>query len=204
MNTIRFRFLKCICALIALSLSLTSAQAQLPVETLIPNGDFDTDISGWELNPFLAEPNARWVSEDALDNPASGSAEIDNVGTGNNSTQLGLRLCLPSGTGLSYAAGASARMTTATTEGLPSITINAYDNADCSGSSLHTTWLIFGYVDSWTDAVESFVTPPGTTHLQIFIGVAKQSGVEETLSARFDNIYLVVDDGIFADRFQAL
>jgi hypothetical protein len=170
---------------------------------LIANGQFDQNISGWDLNEFVPEPNARWVSEDALGDPSSGSAELDNIGTGNNSTQLGLALCLPATAGLPYEAGAMARMTAPTADGLPMITVTAHDTPNCTTSPpLHTSWLTFGFVHEWTGSVQSFVAPPGTIRLQVFVGVTKSAGVTETLSARFDNIYLLGDDTQFHDRFE--
>lgn len=170
---------------------------------LIANGHFDHDISGWDLNSFVPEPNARWVSEDALGDPTSGSAELDNIGLGNNATQLGLALCLPASAGLPYEAGAMARMTTPTTDGLPMITVTAHDTPNCTTSPpLHTSWLTFGFVHEWTESVQSFVAPAGTIRLRIFVGVTKSAGVTETLSARFDKIYLLGDDTLFQDRFE--
>ena len=187
---------------LAASLALASSLASSNDENLLPNPSFDTDISGWSINTFVTEPNARWSDDDASGDAASGSAEVDFIGIGNNATQTGLFVCLPSAPGREYRFGGAGKLKQETEGAIASIFLSPNDDEGCNnpvGQSTLSYWST-----DWEVKESTYITPEGTTHIRFMIGTGKWQGFDETLGSRFDDLFLieVIEDMVFEDRFE--
>lgn len=196
------RYSKTTGAALAMSLVLASALAGANGENLLPNPSFNTDISGWDTNPFVPEPNAFWSDDDANDNPSSGSAEVDNTGIGGGGTQTGLFVCLPSGPGREYRFGGAGRLKQESEGAVADIFLQPTDDQSCNnpvGQSEISYWST-----DWETKERTFITPEGTTHIRFMIGTGKFEGFNEPLGSRFDDLFLieVIEDEVFEDRFE--
>lgn len=164
------------------------ASTALAQGNLIVNAGFDTDLSGWD-NPQAR--SALWSELDPSNSPASGSALIANVGSGNNTTQLVLNQCVPANGSVEYRWGGQVRLPSLQPEFTSArIMILIYDSADCSGSALQIESVGSVGVDEWELTAESIVADSAAQSIRIGLGIFKPSGVDSEVNGLFDNIFL--------------
>ena len=113
-----------------LLLAATSSAAQ----NLLPNPDFDSDISGWS-GPICSDALATsWSADDASGNPASGSWRVRNTAPTDNGAYSVCYHCLNVSGPATYHLSGKARVPGGQARQLiPAIILSRYPGANCQG-----------------------------------------------------------------------
>lgn len=181
-----------ICTFLLGSVALSTAMAETP--NLLENGDFATDLSGWEA-PF---GGVTWSAMDESNDPDSGSLLLTDVGEfGAQFTQcLAVDFLGPQEFSLSYFV--PSEVTTVFTNGIILFVV-WYDNPACS-IALTSTQIDSGATiqGQWVRIGESLPVPPGADSVQVW-PLMVGSGSSDFTSF-IDSVY--VGDRVFSDSFE--
>lgn len=175
----------------------------LPLGIGLVNGDFDSDLVGWN-NPY-SRP-ATWDPLDADDDPASGSALLVNdMPVGNGATSLVLSQCFLVGGGETVAFGGHIRLPVSQpANAWASVFLWSYAADDCfSDAIIPADVRVDKASDDWQAVQQEITLAPQARSILLSLGVGKPPGVTGETKAYFDRLYMVIDgDGIFANGFE--
>ena len=179
-------FARALLAILALALPTLPAAAQ----NLIPNGRFDTNLDGWTN----IESTKFWTSDDADNNPNSGSAMIVNnfdVGSGGF-----IRVCVPIQPSVHYLYGGDIKIVSSVADsGTGSIQLGFWPQLGCTGGGVFGGNLNTIQQGSWIPLFGSADAPGNALSASLEIYIDKLLVVStNNLVARFDNVLLVVPE----------
>ncbi|GAB4199953.1 MAG: hypothetical protein Tsb002_35850 [Wenzhouxiangellaceae bacterium] len=159
-------------------------------QNLLLNSQFDSDLSDWSI---LFERPAVWDSMDAGGSASSGSVMITNNINGNGATPLTLAQCVSVLPGQSYPFGADVFFPTgqAASPGEPQVFVTSYAAADCTGptTSSFADNTSNSAADSWQRINGQLTTEAGVNSVRVSLGIQKPIGVNDTITAFFDNVF---------------
>ena len=180
-----------------LAVSILLVAGPLGAQNLLPNPNFDTDLSGW-FPSSLGE----WSSEDADSSPNSGSARVES-GSFGNSGYYGPSVCLPVDEGeaflLAYEALVPADQTRT---GAAWLEYGFYPTLGCGfdGGSITGDVLSVEQTGSWTAAQRMIEAPEGAVAIDLILGNYVADDGEVPHVVFIDNVSLeVVPDGCVPD-----
>jgi hypothetical protein len=173
----------------------TPSQAQS-----LANAGFDTDLAAWS-NPF--DRPVAWDPLDATGDPDSGSARVSHPLPGNGGIALALGQCMPVLANQRYRVGAWAQLVA---EPPPNVTgeliVRMHATADCSDVAFTAYDVAYTIGTTW-ERIQGVVPPTALAgSLQVWLGVGKPTGVDETISARFDDVF-VIPLPLFVNGFES-
>lgn len=157
---------------------LASLLAAVPAasQNLLTNGDFATDLSGWETPPLLPQ---EWSPRDAGGSSSSGSAKITTTrgqGTGDDIFQ-----CVPVTGATSYTARARALVEPQSEPGEAFLNLNFYSGEGCAdpdflsgAGALDSTSPQLR--DAWDTLETSVVAPASARSARYSLSAHKQTG----------------------------
>ena len=187
------------CALASLVIAGAFSTSGVAAQALV-NGDFASDLDGWV--DVWGRP-AAWNPEDALGDPASGSAQLSWEDPGNNATRLTRAQCVQIHPGQEYRVSALGRV-------LPDqppfvfvrLAAHVHDNLTCIGE--HTgDFSDPQFIQSTTWGEMSFAVPTQATDraIRVWLAISKPLGVVEPVHVLIDDVMLTTDT-IFAHGFE--
>ncbi|HEY8427857.1 MAG TPA: hypothetical protein VIL20_05760 [Sandaracinaceae bacterium] len=177
------------------------ARAQV-VERLV-NGDFDTDLDGWNV-VALGSSSASWDALDAVDSPSSGSIRTEMVyeGQGNN---VNASQCIDVAPGRPYSFGAWIRRQAGSGLGEGFVRVSWYDGTDCGGSFLSSSdAAAFGLHDTWVLAQLTDVLAPDTARSANFRLINLSQDETTPHVVYFDGAFFVPEPGAASGGAAAL
>lgn len=185
-------------SLLALSLLLGCwALALAPAasaQNLIANGDFATDLAGWD--DIDAET---WSSEDAAGDPASGSMLVNNS-SGPNTGVYALQ-CIAVDGGQTYTFGASHFSAGTGTTGLARVDLRFWGSADCNTDDMTLHRIESGATGAWFDLEGGATAPDDAVSASVSLVAFKSTGqLFAPWTVAFDDVFVVVPE---ADAFAA-
>ncbi len=176
---------------IAASLPLAAATGNFVV-----NGDFDTDLSGWQQS---GSPPPTWAALDHIGVLTSGSALLENDAADASMRLYPLTQCItpPPGT---YVATVHGYIASGQTSGRLVFSYSAFHGANCTGTFGDIGGQFLAQVGTWQTQTATFriFNLPGAS-VQISLGIEKDAA-GGALQGYFDAI--VLDDHLFADGFE--
>jgi hypothetical protein len=175
------------------SASVQIAVTAIPVASnLLTNAGFDTALDPWTTFLDGGQPRAIWNALDARGQAGSGSAEIRHPNPGNGGTLLALNFCVPSAPGREYRLGGSAKRLQAITNAQVWIFVGPAADGCGEFDSDHWEQLLFPENGTeWTSNAMTFTAPAGTTTVRMSIGIWKEIGVPNAVTALVDDLFLV-------------
>lgn len=186
------------CALASLVIAGTLAVSEVGAQELV-NGDFASDLAGWV--DVWGRP-AAWNPEDALGDPASGSAQLSWEDPGNNATRLTRAQCVQIHPGRHYQLSALGRV-------LPDqppfvfvrLVAHVHDNPTCSGEYT-AEFSDPRFIQSTTWDAMGFVVRTQTTDraIRVWLAISKPSGAIDPVHVLIDDVMLTTET-LFADGF---
>ncbi len=188
----------------ALLVGASSAQER------VVNGQFDQDLTAWEVFSAASNLSAVWATNDLADSPASGSAELRNQNPGNGGAQVVLTQCfVVTGAASPLPWRASAQVVL---EGEPwlrtFIDFTEHPNTTCSGGTLGPGLIReVNFSDpTWQTISGDYIiqAPTAVNSMRVELLIQKPPGSGTGGLARFDDISIgATEDVIFTDRFQS-
>ena len=186
-------------AYFALAVFAAAYAASVPGQNLLSNGDFATDVGGWDYpdgTPF-------WSAMDADSAPDSGSAGFTNVAVDAGVRQYVLHQCLPITEPGTYLFSVSAYTPTSQASGNLVMSYIVHPTAACVGGAINAGGDYMPSVGNWKNFRMAFTLgsplPPNTS-VDIELAVEK-TPAGDSLTGYFDNVRLDLDT-IFADNFE--
>ncbi|GEM_PF-6094616 len=182
----------------------------LNAQDRVVNGQFDQNLSGWELfSGTNVNVSAVWSPIDATGDPASGSAELRDLDTGDGGSQTVFIQCVDvSNAPSTLPWEVSAQVIV---EGEPwlrtSIWFTEHPGAQCSGGTLGPG--LFREVNfsdpTWQTVSGDYIIQASTADsIRIAILIEKPASAGTGGLARVDGISLgSIEDELFTDRFQS-
>jgi len=177
------------CALLA-TLALALPTLPAAAQNLIPNGRFDTNLDGWTN----VEPSKFWTSDDADNNPNSGSATIvNNLDVGGGPF---IEVCVPIQPGAHYLYGGDVKIVSSLLDsGRGRLELAFWPQLGCTGGGALGGILITTQQGSWIPLLGGADAPGNALSASLMIEVDKLLVVStNNLGARFDNVLLVVPE----------
>lgn len=172
---------------------LLMANTALAQTQLLANRGFATDLSDWSNENNRP---AVWSSSDAYDDPASGSAQLTNVGVSNGAIPLALTQCQRVSAATEYGYGGTVLVpVNQPVDTSAQILIYSYTSTDCSGTILQFDSIASVEVETWLAIGGTLFTANGVSSIRISLGVFKPGGERADADALFDDIYLRRADG---------
>jgi hypothetical protein len=174
-------------------------------QNLLANGDFDSDLSGWNA----PEVTPTWSSFDVDASTASGSAWFANTQAGAGVRQVVIAQCIPITQTGAYIFGGAAYTPTgqASTGYLVGSYLVDVHHADCSGGWSAVGGFFMNSPDQWTRYATTggFYRPLIVDSLNPDASILVEFSVEKTdadgsFGGYFDAIYLIRDT-LFFDGF---
>lgn len=189
-------------AAVVIGLAWTAPAAS---QELVVNGRFDASLAGWNTQGST-NVQADWIALDAGGFPGSGSAQVSNSHP-TASQGVTLKQCLPAIAGHRYNQGGRVRVPSGPGQSLANnavLSLRFATDAACtsfpSGSinlspspASFDTWVVRG--------PEERIAPAGTQSVQVRLLVSKVAA-GGSFVAQFDDVYLTVQDAVFASGFQ--
>jgi len=167
-----------------------SAAAQ---SELLTNPGFATDLSDWSNENNRP---AIWNSRDASNDPASGSAQLTNVGVSNGGVPLTLSQCHRVNAATEYGYGGNVLVpANQPVDTSAQIFILSFASTDCSDTSVQVDAIASVAVETWLAIGGTLFTANGVSSIRISLGVLKPGGESADAQALFDDIYLRRADG---------
>jgi len=170
------------------------ALAPLAEAGSLTNGNFDSNLNGWNLVDVNPAISATWVSEDSGGNSGSGAVELRDTNAGNGGTQTILEQCVDlAGASIPVPYQASAKVAT---EGEASVkaylSIDEHNAPGCPPGSyigLSISRLVNDSQATWQTYSNNF-TPMAVETQAVFIriGIQKAAGTGAGGSVRFDAV----------------
>lgn len=162
------------------ALAAGSGQAQ----NLLPNGTFDSDLSGWTRSGFVGV----WSPDDADGRADSGSASYFHD---QNSGAAFLQTCVNVASGQTYTARGDVRLTPVADQGSQTrFSVRAWDAPDCRGASGLLTTVFNLRADAstglWTPLEGEHIPGPGVASLTIELAI--NSGAPQPVEVNMDNL----------------
>lgn len=172
---------------------------------LVPNGDFDADLSSWNL---LTATDVSWEEVDASEcTPDSGSMKILNA---ESSAELSfaqvVSVCLPApAPGTTLSVHFELWVVTATDPldgGLGYV--DYFQQPDCQG--VEDERLAGAYLGSssedWVRTGTNLTVPSGSQSMRLRLGVVKQHAASPPVLVLFDRVYLGTAGHLFDDSLE--
>lgn len=183
---------------VAVSLASPMDVSRAATSDLVTNGSFDVGVDGW---PSFADVPLEWFAEDALGDPASGSARITNGDAYDEGWDVQRFQCIDvEGTGQQITLEAHVRVPA----GQPrfdytDIATSAWSEPGCEGSYLGEA--LGAFVDEptdWTLLTDSGTLPQGAKSLVVGMRLRKTApgageDPDEPVYAFFDGIRLLIE-----------
>ena len=189
---------------IPLMLVLCLASASAGAQNLALNGDFDTDLSGWLIDPLVTQPT--WANFD-IGSAASGSARLDNSSATALDRIYPLEQCIALTQPGRYGIVAHGFIPPGQAGGKLVVSYwLSLNNPDCplfqgvqaAGGQFITTINAWGRFEQWL-TVEVPSPVPANARIKISLGIEKDNA-RGTFHGYFDAIS-VVADSVFASGF---
>lgn len=179
---------------------LAESGMKLQPQGLATNGDFATNLAGWTVS---GAGEAAWSTLDVDARSDSGSAQLTSreVLAGQEHRVYPLTLCIDVTQAGRYFIGGSGRLASGQGSGRLVFSYFARPSDDCSGGASAVGGRFLSSVDSWSQAAAELIVfdPPGS--VEIRLGIEKDTAGGE-LHGNFDDVYLLLDEGVFADGFE--
>jgi hypothetical protein len=156
---------------------------------LIPNRRFDTNLDGW--TNVNSDPSKFWTSDDADNNPNSGSATIVNnldVGSGGF-----IEVCVPIQPGAHYSYGGDVKIVSSLIDsGRGVLELAFWPQLDCMGGGALGGILSTTQQSSWISLIGGADAPGNARSASLMLEIDKLLVVStNNLGARFDNALIV-------------
>jgi len=187
-----------------LTLALCLSCASVGAQNLVVNGDFDTDLSGWLIDPLVTQPT--WTNFD-IGSAASGSARLSNSSTTEFDRIYPLEQCIALTQAGRYGIVAHGFIPPGQAGGKLVVSYwLSLNNPDCpvfqgvqaSGGQFITTIGAWERFEQWL-SVEVPDPVPANARIKISLGIEKDNA-GGILYGYFDAIS-VVADAVFASGF---
>ena len=171
----------------------------------VPNGRFDTNISGWELSFGTTRS---WDTRDSESSPSSGSFKNTTIPeadfsagygsarcvpalVGGSRIRLSAKLMIPSGQPRSPFVGLAVRFYNAEQDCNMGFGIGDFSAGNISPSGGHS-------LDTWYTVSASTVAPPGTVKMHIFLTISGGAGTGSAIGL-YDNVSVLIAPPARAD-----
>ena len=174
----------------------------------IVNGQFDQDLTAWEVFSEASNLSAVWATNDLANSPASGSAELRDQRPGSGGAQLILSQCfVVTGAALPLPWQASAQVVLEGEPGLRAfVSFTEHPNATCSGGTLGPGLIreVNSSDPTWQTISGDYIIQAPTAVNSMLVGLRIQKPVGSGTGGlvRFDNISFGETEVLFSDRFQ--
>ena len=189
------RRLACV-ALVLVVATTASAHAGTPG---LANGDFDSDLSGWDLS---GTPAPAWAALDLDGNPGSGSAVLFNTETQTNARVYPLRQCIAfPGPGI-VSIEAAGILPAGHVGGRLVLSYISRSIPDCTGGFNAAGGYFLQSNGSWVHGSANLVLNPGPNYIEVSLGIEKDAA-GGSLSGNIDAVHVIDRDRIFANGFEA-
>ena len=166
---------------------------------LVVNGEFDTDLLGWDN----VGTGKVWDPFDDTDDPNSGSISISNTYGGVSGAFV--EQCVPVEGGLDYHFSYSHYSTGTDTTGRADVGLYWYSNALCDVSSIGYTPLISLTTGVWTAVATDLSAPAEALGLLVHIAAWKNTGnAGDPWTVYFDHIQLAPEPAATSGSIAAL
>ncbi len=166
---------------------------------LVVNGEFDTDLLGWDN----VSAGKMWDSFDDTDDPNSGSISISNTYGGVSGAFV--EQCVPIEGGLDYHFSYSHYSTGTDTTGRADVGLYWFSNALCNTSSIGHTPVNSLTTGVWTEVATDLSAPPEALALLVRIQAWKNTGIEgDPWTVYFDHIQLAPEPAAMSGSVAAL
>jgi hypothetical protein len=173
------------CVLVAALAFAASARAQ---DNLVVNGDFATDLAGWDDIDVET-----WSPTDVAEDPESGSIQIPNA----SGPQSGVyaQQCIPVDPGETYTFGASSFASGDEVTGEARIDLRFWTSANCSTGDLTLHRLADDTIGEWIDQEDSAVAPQNAQSASLSLVAFKLTGnLFLPFTVNFDDAHVVVPE----------
>ncbi len=163
-------------------------------QNFVVNGDFDTDISGWQQSTL---PLPTWAALDYRADGNSGSALIENDSADADVRLYPLTLCItpPLGT---YVLSVRGYIAPGQTGGRLVLSYAIYNGANCTGSGGGSGGQFLTQIGVWQSQSASAHLVGLATSVEISLGIEKDAA-GGSLQGYFDAV--IFSDHLFADGF---
>ena len=166
-------------------------------QSLVPNTEFDDDVSGW--NPFadsgVLRSDVTWDAEDRLASPASGSARVTNSSSNDGSggaLPIDSLTCVPIDPNLTYSYGGWVKIPPGQSNtGFARIAVTFYSQPDCSVFDSFGRADAITAINVWTFTEQVDAVPPLTAGSARFGLVANKAEAGGSFSILFDDVFIV-------------
>lgn len=166
-----------------LLLGCFAAAVPVAAQNLIPDGDFDTNTSGWDASPGVLS----WSPLDAGDDPESGSARLRFSGAGAGAG-TGVVRCVSAVAGRTYYLGGRQLIPTGQDRtGRGDLFFSFYTGANCTGSRTSGPALLVSTPGSWIPVFGSATAPAGTVSALVVMNIMKNEA-GGSLDVHFDDL----------------
>lgn len=165
----------------------------------VANGDFDLDLSGWDLS---GSPVPFWSTLDHEGDPASGSVALSNSDAQANVRVYPLRQCIAlSGPG-TYAVAADGLLPAGHLSGRLVLSYSSRSISDCSGGFNFSGGYFLQSNGNWMHGTANIILNPGLNYIEVSLGIEKDAA-GGSLTGNFDAVHLIDRDRIFSSGFEA-
>ncbi len=186
------------CLVVSLALGWTAQGAHAGTPG-VANGDFDLDLSGWDLSG-TQPPN--WAMLDVAGNAGSGSVMLFNAEAQASARVYPLRQCIALSAPGIYAIEADGFLPTGHPSGRLVVSYASHAQSDCSGGINSSGGYFLQGNGSWAHGTANIVLNPGINYLDISLGIEKDAG-GGLLSGNIDAVHVINRDSIFSNGFEA-
>ncbi|MEM7585614.1 MAG: Calx-beta domain-containing protein, partial [Acidobacteriota bacterium] len=170
-------------------------------DNLFVNGQFDCDVSEWELLSTLPE-EISWSEDDVDDATISGSGAVTNMSSSNGFT---FAQCLPIGGEASLTESAAVQVSAAPgVEVLAGLVCEFFQAEDCANDVIATAFETFVTTDtagSWVRIESELASPSGASSALCSFNFTTEDG--DDFDARVDDLRLTRPGLIFDDSFES-
>ena len=165
----------------------------------VTNGDFNTDLSGWDLSGI---PAPAWTTPDHEGNPGSGSVMLSNAEAQTNARVYPLRQCVAlSGPG-ALSIEAAGVLPAGHVGGRLVISYGGRAFSDCSGGYNFAGGYFLQSNGNWVHGSANITLNPGPNYIEVLLGIEKD-GAGGSLTGNIDAVQIRDRDRIFAGGFEA-
>ena len=164
-------------------------------QNFVVNGDFDTDLSGWQQSTL---PLPTWAALDYRGDGNSGSALIENDSADAGIRLYPLTLCItpPAGT---YVLSVRGYIASGQTGGRLVLSYAIYNGANCTGNGGGSGGQFLTLIGAWQLQTASVRQVGLATSVEISLGIEKDAA-GGSLQGYFDAV--IFSDHLFADGFE--
>lgn len=187
------------CRLVAIALACAITTFAQAGTVGVANGDFDSDLSGWELS---STPLPVWSTLDYVGNPGSGSVQLFNTAAQANARVYPLRQCVVlTGPG-AYAIEADGYLPAGHVGGRLVLSYSGRVISDCTGSFNFAGGRFLQSNGAWAHVSANINLTPGPNYIEVLLGIEKDAG-GGMLAGNIDAVHLINREQIFLNGFEA-